>query len=138
MPPALLESAGFAVGLGLLVGLQRERAGKPLAGIRTFPLITLFGTLCGALARAAGGLVLAAGLAALVTVIAVEQLRRANTDEREPAGSTTEVALLVMFTVGALLAYEWRATALAVDRRGGGVAVRQATSAPFCRPARRG
>lgn len=33
-------------GLGLLLGLQRERAESSIAGIRTFPLIALFGTVC--------------------------------------------------------------------------------------------
>jgi uncharacterized membrane protein YhiD involved in acid resistance len=38
---------GIALGLGLLVGLERERNGDPVAGIRTFALIALFGALCG-------------------------------------------------------------------------------------------
>lgn len=33
----------IALGLGLLVGLERERTDTESAGIRTFPLITLFG-----------------------------------------------------------------------------------------------
>lgn len=34
------EKVAIALGLGLLVGLQRERVQSPLAGIRTFALIT--------------------------------------------------------------------------------------------------
>jgi uncharacterized membrane protein YhiD involved in acid resistance len=37
----------IALSLGLLVGLQREHAESQVAGIRTFPLITLAGTLAG-------------------------------------------------------------------------------------------
>ena len=44
MEPIFLRLA-VALGLGLLVGVQRERAEDPLAGIRTFPLITLLGGL---------------------------------------------------------------------------------------------
>jgi hypothetical protein len=36
-----LEILAVAFGLGLLVGLQREKAASEIAGIRTFPLITL-------------------------------------------------------------------------------------------------
>ncbi|HEV2853969.1 MAG TPA: MgtC/SapB family protein [Thermoanaerobaculia bacterium] len=50
-------SSNFAValGLGLLVGLQRERMDSAIAGIRTFALITLFGTVAGQLGRVFGG-----------------------------------------------------------------------------------
>ena len=50
MNPAIPDLAttfqllAISLGLGLLVGIQRERVDAPLAGIRTFPLITLFGT----------------------------------------------------------------------------------------------
>ena len=40
--PALLQSLGTALGLGLLVGLEREWTKNPIAGIRTFGLIGLF------------------------------------------------------------------------------------------------
>ena len=43
---------GLSLGLGLLVGLQREYASSKTAGIRTFALITLTGTVCGLLAAA--------------------------------------------------------------------------------------
>ena len=36
---------GIALGLGLLVGLQKERAESPLAGLRTFALVTLAGAV---------------------------------------------------------------------------------------------
>ena len=53
---------GVALGLGLLVGLQRERSSAArLAGFRTFPVITILGTVCAMLAQQFGGWVLAAG-----------------------------------------------------------------------------
>lgn len=41
---AQLQSVAVAIGLGLLIGLERERAGKE-AGLRTFSLVALAGTL---------------------------------------------------------------------------------------------
>ena len=40
-----------SLALGMLIGLQRERSGSAIGGIRTFPLIMLFGTISGQLAR---------------------------------------------------------------------------------------
>jgi len=42
---AIFSSLGISLGLGLLVGLQRERTDSGLAGFRTFPLITMLGTV---------------------------------------------------------------------------------------------
>ena len=61
--PELLKALGTALGLGLLVGLQREWTRDRIAGIRTFALVSLFGALRGLLALAFGnGWVLAAGV----------------------------------------------------------------------------
>ena len=45
---AVFQRVGIAIGLGLLVGLQRERAESKLAGIRTFPLIAALGAMSAA------------------------------------------------------------------------------------------
>jgi uncharacterized membrane protein YhiD involved in acid resistance len=39
------QQLGIALGLGLVVGLQRESAASRLAGMRTFPLVTLLGAV---------------------------------------------------------------------------------------------
>lgn len=44
IPDPFLQLA-VALGLGLLVGLQRERVDPVIAGIRTFSLITVLGAL---------------------------------------------------------------------------------------------
>jgi uncharacterized membrane protein YhiD involved in acid resistance len=49
---ATFSTIGIALGLGLLVGLQREQVATQLAGLRTFALITVLGTICGLLAIA--------------------------------------------------------------------------------------
>ncbi|HZS07939.1 MAG TPA: MgtC/SapB family protein [Blastocatellia bacterium] len=51
----LFQQLGIALGLGLLVGLQRESASSRLAGVRTFPLVTILGTACALLAQSFGG-----------------------------------------------------------------------------------
>ncbi|MDX1606934.1 MAG: MgtC/SapB family protein [Candidatus Competibacterales bacterium] len=109
-----IKALATALGLGLLIGLQRERVDKSLAGIRTFPLITLFGALCGLLADAYGTWLVAAGLLALVLLIAIENLRRLPRNPDNQPSLTTEAALLVMFVVGAWLAQERPGLALAV------------------------
>jgi uncharacterized membrane protein (DUF4010 family) len=106
MEITLLHRLGIAVGLGLLVGLQRERASAVMAGIRTFPLIVILGLLCGWLGRSQGGWIVAAGLVAVAALTVVANLLRREASEHPDAGMTTEVAVLVMFLVGALLAMD--------------------------------
>ncbi len=115
----LFQQLGVALGLGLLVGLQRESTASPLAGVRTFPLVTIFGTVCGLLAQAFGGWVIAAGLLALGGMIFIGKLEEGKKGHPDP-GLTTEIALLLMFAVGVYLVIGHRAVAIAI---GGGVAV---------------
>ena len=59
---------GLSLGLGLLVGLQREYASSKTAGIRTFPLITLTGTVCGLLAKEFDVWILVAGFLGVISL----------------------------------------------------------------------
>lgn len=117
--PLLFQHLAIALGLGLLVGLQREHHASRLAGLRTFPLIAIFGTVCSLLAAQFGGWVLAAGLIGLTAVILIGNLEsfRANAAE---GGVTTEVAMLLMFAVGAYIPVGSREVAIAI---GAGMAV---------------
>ena len=98
----VLHQLGIAVGLGLLVGLQRERSASRIAGIRTFPLITSLGVLCGVAAQSFGGWVVAAGLLGLAALAVVANAVQIRSTELDP-GMTTEVAGLVMFMIGVAL-----------------------------------
>ncbi|MGE0130624.1 MAG: MgtC/SapB family protein [Blastocatellales bacterium] len=109
----LFQQLGISLGLGLLVGLQRESAASRLAGVRTFPLVTLFGSICALLATAFGGWVLAAGVIALSALIFVGKSAEARTAAHDP-GLTTEAALLLMFGVGAYLIVGQRPVAIAI------------------------
>ncbi len=66
-----LQQLSIALGLGLLVGLQREHAASRLAGIRTFPMVTILGTVCAMLGQSFGGWPVAMGLVALAGIIIV-------------------------------------------------------------------
>lgn len=104
---------GVSLLLGLLVGLQREYADSPLAGLRTFPLVTLLGSLAALLVEFAGGWAIAAGLVALAAVVGVSNEIRSRTGD-SGAGITTEIAILVMFLVGAYVVLGHWVVAVAV------------------------
>jgi uncharacterized membrane protein (DUF4010 family) len=106
----LLSRLAVALGIGLLVGLERGwktravEGGRRAAGIRTFALIGLLGGIVAALAQATGsplgtGLVLSFGFAVFGAVFTV--LER---DADRAAGSysaTTTIAAFVTFILGA-------------------------------------
>lgn len=101
----LFRTLLLSVLLGLLVGLQRERSKSRLAGFRTFPLATLLGTLCALFAREYDmPWLLPAGFVSLIVLAIVGSLPSIG-DQEAGGGVTTEVALFVMFMVGALLMY---------------------------------
>ncbi len=97
----LLQSLGVALGLGLLVGMQREWEHNRLAGLRTFAFVSLFGALSGMLAQAHGGWVLGAALVAFAVTTVPAYIVQLRDKEADP-GLTTEIALLVMFATGAI------------------------------------
>ncbi len=112
---SLWTPLALALGLGLLVGLQREWSAERTAGIRTFPLIALLGALCALLARQQDAAwLLAAGLLASAALLAAGSLIDARSHP-DDAGLTTEFAGLVMFAVGALAMDRQFAVALAVS-----------------------
>jgi uncharacterized membrane protein (DUF4010 family) len=91
----------LSLGLGMLIGLQRERAHKAVGGIRTFPLITLLGTICGQLAQHYGGWIIAGAFVAVAALLFIVNLPRAQAGDG--GGLTTEVAVLLLFALGAYL-----------------------------------
>jgi uncharacterized membrane protein (DUF4010 family) len=100
----IFVSLGVALGMGLLVGFQRERTQERLAGFRTFPLIALSGALAGHVGRwTEAAWVLPAGLLGLVAIVVTGNLGQWRQGEPD-VGITTEVAAVVMFLVGATAA----------------------------------
>ena len=92
-----------AVLLGFLIGLERERkreyGGSIFAGIRTFPLIALFGAACGVLSPMAGRWMIMLGLVSLSSLLLLAYWRGSS---GEKVGGTTEMAALVAFAMGVL------------------------------------
>lgn len=103
----------IALGLGLLVGLQRQRTDARLAGFRTFPLVTLLGALSALMTPMLGGWPMAVALGGLTMVILSGNLFYWRHGEGNP-GVTSEVALLVMFMLGAYLILGSPAVAITV------------------------
>ncbi len=102
MDPDLLTRLGLALGIGLLVGMQRERVKSALGGVRTFTLVAALGAVCGLMAERYGGWIVAAGLLALGIVVLTSNLMKREAGAAD-AGMTTEVAVLLLFGLGAYL-----------------------------------
>lgn len=117
-PLDLAARFGTALGLGLLLGFERQRKQKPneeeFAGARTFALMSLLGATSAHLQ-----LTLQLQWALPVAFLAVAGLTLASfmiASQKGEIGATTEVSALLTFTIGALCASgeEGLATALAV------------------------
>lgn len=98
-----------ALGVGLLVGVERERRkgrgpSRQAAGLRTFALASVAGALAQSLAPGALVAIGAAGVAALAA-LAYWRSMRGPAPKRDP-GLTTELALLVTYLVGVQCAVE--------------------------------
>ena len=98
--PPHLQAFMTSLAIGLLVGLERERRSSAKAGLRTFALVALLGTLSGMLSEQAGaGWILAAGLLMVGATIIAAYLKQPD-DAGDP-GTTSVVALLVCYCRGA-------------------------------------
>ncbi|GLR15734.1 MgtC/SapB family protein [Portibacter lacus] len=99
----LLKILGVSLGLGLLTGLQREYHNEKLAGIRTFSLITLLGSVTALIGVHFDSVwLIGAGLVAIaILVVGVNVMIYKNEDAE--LGQTTEVAMLLMYGIGAYL-----------------------------------
>jgi len=97
--PAFLTS----LAIGLLIGLERERSPAAKAGLRTFTLTALSGTLIAMLAsQAQSPWLLAVGFLIVATIIITAYL---NGPEIDDPGTTTEMALVFCFGLGAMVWY---------------------------------
>ena len=102
--PALVESLkwlGTALGLGLLIGLERERKGDS-RGLRTFGLVGLLGGLTGQLALRTGRWELLATGLALIGLMAISAYWRPSPGQDTEAPTTSVVAMTVTGARGLL------------------------------------
>ena len=99
LPPLLLNLA-VALGIGLLIGAERERRkgqgpARAPAGIRTFSVVSLAGAIS---VMVGGALVLAVTVAGVAALTAVAYFRSRDEDP----GLTTEIALVLTALLGGL------------------------------------
>ncbi len=100
-----ITTLAIALGLGLLVGMQREKTNNTLAGVRTFSLLAILGVISGFLTRDFDNpfILPALGLAIAALLVAGNVLAKRNAPDSSDLGQTTEVAALLMFSIGAYL-----------------------------------
>ncbi|MFN9478471.1 MAG: MgtC/SapB family protein [Betaproteobacteria bacterium] len=107
---------GFATsaGIGLLVGLERERNPQAKAGLRTFALIALLGSLAVVLARELDSpWIVAVGLLLVGATVAGAYFIDPAT-KADASGTTTVIAALLVYGLGALNAAGYRVPAVAL------------------------
>jgi uncharacterized membrane protein (DUF4010 family) len=93
-----------SLAIGLLIGLERERNPSAKAGLRTFALVALFGTMSALLSTKLGSpWLLIAGLLAVAGMIVAANLN--NPREENDPGTTTVVALVLCYGLGAMIWY---------------------------------
>lgn len=106
----LLERFLVALALGALIGLEREYAtykhrGHSVAGIRTFPLISLFGALCAYLGQTISPWILVVGILLTGALIIVAYFLISQ-HSHYIGGATSEVAGFLVFFIGLLCIYD--------------------------------
>jgi uncharacterized membrane protein (DUF4010 family) len=100
--PADWLSLAASLGIGLLIGLERERNPVAKAGLRTFALVALLGWLAQTIGAWGGGhWIVAMGLAAVAGMLIAAHARD---EPREDPGTTTVAAAAVCYCLGALAA----------------------------------
>ena len=94
-----------SLAIGLLIGLERERNPSAKAGLRTFTLVSLLGTLAAMLSEQIDlPWLLIAGWV-IVGAMIIGAYASSPTEEGDP-GTTTVAALLVCYGLGALIWYQ--------------------------------
>lgn len=112
METDLLQNTGIealpqfltSLAIGLLIGLERERNPSAKAGLRTFALVAVFGTLAALLSTILESpWLLIAGLLTVAGMIVAAYIN--NPVEETDPGTTTVVALLLCYGLGAMVWY---------------------------------
>lgn len=93
-----LQAFSISLGIGLLMGLERERMPDSPAGLRTFALIALFGSVCGLLAQS-----LQAPWITVLGILIVGAVMIAAYVKDEDPGATTTIAAVLCCAYGSLV-----------------------------------
>jgi uncharacterized membrane protein (DUF4010 family) len=109
--PTLLQGNGIdalpqfltSLAIGLLIGLERERNPSAKAGLRTFALVAVLGTLLALLSDKIGSpWLVIVGLLAIAATIIAAYLNDTPEEINDP-GTTTVVALLLSYCLGVMI-----------------------------------
>ncbi len=100
----LIVKLAFSLVTGLLIGLEREHRSKQetFAGIRTFPLISILGTLTAYINEQYWNGIFWIILGGIVLLTLINFYLEYQRD----IGATTEIAILISFVMGVLIYYE--------------------------------
>ncbi len=100
----LIQKLGIAILIGALIGLEREHSRTPgaksFAGIRTFPLIAMYGFISAMLASYIN---FAYYFGFVVSIIILVGLSYYNTSRVGRIGITTELSALMVFVLGSMI-----------------------------------
>lgn len=94
-------AVGMALGLGLLVGLQRQRADPVHGGLRTFAVIAVLGAVCGVLHFTLGSWIVVVGAVGVLTALVLGNL---SAEQRSDPRLLTEFTMFLMYAVGVMAA----------------------------------
>ncbi|HBV21851.1 MAG TPA: magnesium transporter MgtC [Nitrosomonas sp.] len=104
---ALFNLPDFATSLaiGLLIGLERERSPSARAGLRTFALVALFGTLAAMLSDKTDAPWFLVGGLLIVGLMTIAAYVRIQADSATDPGTTTVAAIVICYGLGATVWY---------------------------------
>jgi uncharacterized membrane protein (DUF4010 family) len=106
-----VQAFAISLGIGLLIGIERERRTDPKAGLRTFALVGMLGCLSALIAdHTSSGWVVAVGMLVIAAMM-IAALVTDPQDDGDP-GTTSIVALMICYGLGAAVWFGY--TALAV------------------------
>ncbi|MDO8789622.1 MAG: MgtC/SapB family protein [Sulfuritalea sp.] len=107
----VIQAFATSIGIGLLIGLERERQSDLKAGLRTFALVGMLGCLCALLAQTTdSGWILAAGMLAIAAMMIAAHVSD-PLDTGDP-GTTSVIALMVCYALGAIVWFGYTSTAV--------------------------
>lgn len=106
-----LSAFAISLAIGMLIGLERERAPSAKAGLRTFTLVALFGTLAALLSEQTGAAWVLAGGLLVVGGMMVAAYARAP-DPGDDPGTTTVAAIALCYGLGAMVWYGYHQLAV--------------------------
>ena len=100
-----------SLAIGLLIGLDRERIPATRAGLRTFALVALFGTLAALLSEKTNAPWFLLGGLLIVGRMTIAANIRAPEKVSDP-GTTTVAAIIVCYGLGAIVWYGYSTLAI--------------------------